>query len=102
MALSYKTGAQVTYSLVATANSGNPFSVQIVGASYGDDTADVTIAANGLSVSITVQAGTDNLILTVVSPNQNDEAELTEGGNVRFVFRLTEHWDGCKLEITGT
>jgi hypothetical protein len=101
-ALPYITGKNVKYSLIATPNSVAPFLTTIAGASYGDDTTDVTVDPSGQSVTIKVVSGVDNLVITVVSPNQNDAAALVEGATQRFVFDLTEHWDGCKLEISGT
>jgi len=104
--LPYKTGTKVTYSLVPTTNSVLPFLMRIVGASYGDDTTDVSIAADGLSVTITVQSGPDNLVAAVATPSREDEGALVEAGVAipRFLFDPDwgDHGDACKLEITGT
>jgi len=94
------TGATEVLKLVPTATAG-PTQAQIVSAAYGNDTSDVTIAADGLSVTVTVQSGLDNLLVTVVSPSANDHANLVQGTTVFAQFVLTNHWDAATIRIEG-
>ena len=95
------TGSVQQLTLLPSANTVGALAVQIVGAAYGNDASDVVIAPGGQSITLTVQAGIDNLVLTVVSPNPIDGALLDQGGTI-FEFLLTNHWAGCNLPIKGS
>ncbi len=94
-------GSVQVVTLTPSANTVNPFAVTIVGAVYGTPNSAV-IAADGLSVSITIQAGPGHLFLTVTSPSATDGALLTQPPNpTLYEFFLTEHWDACRIPISG-
>jgi hypothetical protein len=93
------TGSTETLTLVPPANGATQ--AQIVAASYGNDTTDVTIAPGGMSVAIKVQKGFDSLVVTVVSPNVNDKAKLVQGNNTFASFDVTNHWDSEMIYIQG-
>jgi len=96
-----KTGNSEVLSLVPSTPGTTPFLVKIASASYGNDTTDVTVAADQLSVTIKVNQGLDSLVVTVVSPNANDQALLAQGSTNLASFSLTDHWDGTTLYIKG-
>jgi hypothetical protein len=75
---------------------------RIATAVYGGDAGNVTIAADGLSLTLTkILAGTNMLVVTVVSPSIKDTANLVQGATVFHTFTLTEHWDSGTLRING-
>jgi hypothetical protein len=100
----YQTAAPGSVEVVFLTSSDNtldPFSVTIVGAVYGTPN-NAVIAADGLSVSMTIQAGVAQLFLTVTSPSANDGALLTQPPNpTLYEFFLTDHWDACRIPING-
>jgi hypothetical protein len=98
----YPTNSSQTLTLSPSTKSVNPFQVTIAGAAYGNDSTDVIVAPDGLSVTIHVNSGTDSLVLAVVSPNSQDEALLTQSGTTIYQFVLTQHSDDCRLYIKGT
>jgi hypothetical protein len=95
-------GTTEVLSLVPTAAGTTPFLVKIAGASYGNDTTDVTVSSDQLSVTLKVNSGMDSLVVTVISPNATDEALLVQGNSTLARFALTDHWDGCTLYVNGT
>lgn len=95
------TGSTEVLSLVPTTAGTAPFLVKIAGASYGNDTTDVTVSDDQLSVTIKVKSGIDSLVVTVISANEADEALLVQGNSTLARFALTDHWDGCTLYVNG-
>lgn len=94
------TGATEVLSL-APVDAEQSFQVQIAGASYGNDTTDVMISADRRSLTIHVNQGMDSLVITVISPNQQDSALLVQDGKTVTTFELTDHWASDTLYIYG-
>jgi hypothetical protein len=98
----YPTNSSQIFTLSPSTKSVNPFQVTIAGAAYGNDSTDVVVAPDGLSVTIHVNSGTDSLVVAVVSPNSQDGALLTQNGTTLYEFVLTQHSDDSKIYIKGT
>lgn len=94
----------VTLQPVSPAASTN---ATIAGAFYGTDQKDApnlaAVAADGKSLTFTVIAGINSLVITLVSPNSNDETvELCQGSTQLANPTVRNHSAVSTIFIKGT